>query len=150
MSVMPQRGDNRMAAKGRTRAAVLAGPAANKDGTQAIRRATAILKAIARATPHGASLAEISKSEGLPRSTAHRMLKCLMDEGLVDHPDGSLRYQMGALVYELGLAAPRTALEVARWRDAVDAVARRTGVTSYLMRRTGMEAVCLVKAEGHS
>lgn len=129
------------------KAAVKAHP---PDGTQAIRRAAAILKAVARATPASVSLADISRSERLARSTAHRMLKCLQDEGLIAQAKGSLGYQMGPLVYELGLAVPCSALEVARWSDAVDAVARRTGVTTYLMRRTGLEAVCLLKSEGRS
>lgn len=120
----------------------------NTDGTQAIRRAASILKTIAKANSQGISLADISRAEELPRSTAHRILKCLIDEGFVEHTGDSRRYQMGGLAYELGLAVSRGALEVARWRDVIDAVARRTGVTAYLMRRSGMEAVCLVKAEG--
>jgi DNA-binding IclR family transcriptional regulator len=122
----------------------------NTDGTQAIRRAASILKTIAKANSQGISLADISRAETLPRSTAHRILKCLVEEGFVEHTGDSRRYQMGGLAYELGLAVSTGALEVARWRDAVDAVALRTGVTAYLMRRSGVEAVCLVKAEGDS
>lgn len=125
-------------------------PTANPDGTQAIRRAASILKAIAKANSQGISLADISRSEELPRSTAHRILKCLVDEGFVEYAGDSRRYQMGGLTYELGLAVSRGVLEVARWRDVIDSVARRTGVTSYLMRRSGVEAVCLIKAEGTS
>ena len=124
--------------------------AANTDGTQAIRRAASILKAIAKANAQGISLADISRAENLPRSTAHRILKCLVEEGFVEHAANSRRYQMGGLTYELGLAVSRGVLEIARWRDVIDSVARRTGVTSYLMRRSGVEAVCLVKAEGTS
>ena len=120
------------------------------DGTQAIRRAASILKAIAKANSQGVSLADISRAEDLPRSTAHRILKCLVDEGFLEYTSESRRYQMGGLTYELGLAVSSGVLEVARWRDVIDAVARRTGVTSYLMRRSGVEAVCLVKAEGNS
>jgi DNA-binding IclR family transcriptional regulator len=123
---------------------------ANPDGTQAIRRAASILKAIAKANSQGISLADISRTEELPRSTAHRILKCLVDEGFVEYAGDSRRYQMGGLTYELGLAVSKGVLEVARWRDVIDAVARRTGVTSYLMRRSGVEAVCLIKAEGTS
>lgn len=131
-------------------AASTAEPAPGADGTQAIRRAAAILKAIAGATPRGLTLAEISRSQVLSRSTAHRILKCLLDEGFVEHMAGSRRYQMGALAYELGLAVPGSALEVGRWRAAVEAVALRTGVTTYLMRRNGLEAVCLLKVEGRA
>jgi DNA-binding IclR family transcriptional regulator len=120
------------------------------DGTQAIRRAAAILKTIAKANSSGLSLADVSESETLPRSTAHRILKCLVDEGFVEHNTESRRYQIGGLSYELGLAVSSGALEVATWRDAVDSVARRTGVTAYLMRRSGLEAACLLKAEGMS
>lgn len=123
---------------------------APSDGTQAIRRAASILKAIAKVNAQGVSLADIARAEGLPRSTAHRILKCLVDEGFLEYGSESRRYQMGGLTYELGLAVSSGVLEVARWRDVIDAVARRTGVTSYLMRRSGVEAVCLVKAEGNS
>ena len=120
------------------------------DGTQAIRRAASILKAVAKANAMGVPLAEIARAEDLPRSTAHRILKCLVDEGFLEYGSATRRYQMGGLTYELGLAVSSGVLEVARWRDVIDAVARRTGVTSYLMRRSGVEAVCLVKAEGTS
>lgn len=122
----------------------------NTDGTQAIRRAGAILKAIAKKGAAGAAVAEIAREEGLPRSTVHRILKCLVDEGFVEPPDASKRYQMGHLIHELGLTPASSSVEVARWRPVVEAVARRTSVTTYLMRRSGIEAVCLVKADGHS
>jgi DNA-binding IclR family transcriptional regulator len=124
--------------------------AASADGTQTIRRAASILKAIAAATPQGGSLAEVSRSQNLARSTAHRILKCLVEEGLLEQPSGSTRYHVGPLVQELALASPGSASEVARWRPAIDNIARRTGVTTYLMRRSGLEAVCLHKADGSS
>lgn len=120
------------------------------DGTQAIRRAASILKAVAAAGSEGASLAEIARGEDLARSTAHRILKCLVDEALLEQPEGAARYLVGPLVQELALSAPGSAVEVARWRPAVDNIARRTGVTTYLMRRSGVEAVCLHKADGHT
>ena len=119
------------------------------DGTQAIRRAGAMLKAIAKSGAAGASLAEIARSEDLPRSTVHRILKCLVEEGFVEQPGTDKRYQMGRLIHEYGLTSVSSSVEIARWRHVVEAVARRTGVTSYLMRRSGMEAVCLVKVDGH-
>ena len=105
---------------------------------------------LTKANAQGISLADISRAESLPRSTAHRILKCLVEEGFVEHPANSRHFQMGGLAYELGLAVSRGVLDVARRRDVIDSVARRTGVTSYLMRRSGVEAVCLVKAEGTS
>lgn len=123
---------------------------APSDGTQVLRRAASILKTIAAATPLGLTLAEVSRAQALPKSTVHRILRCLIDEGLVERQDTSLRYHIGQLAYELGLSVTRSTLDLARWRRAVDAVAERTGVTTYLMRRSGLEAVCLMKAEGRA
>lgn len=120
------------------------------DGTQAIRRAAAILRVLAAAGPQGAAPSAIARSGGLARSTAHRMLRCLVEERLVEHADLGARYRLGPLVHELGLVPSSGAIEVARWRPAVEAVARRTGATAYLMRRSGLEAVCVVKADGDS
>lgn len=118
------------------------------DGTQALRRAAGLLRAIAQAGAGGASLAGIAQRVGLPRSTAHRILKCLQDEGLVDRAPDGRHYCMGPLIHELSLTPISSATDALRWRPVVEAVAQRTGVTAYLMRRSGVEAVCLLKVDG--
>ncbi len=122
----------------------------NTDGTQAIRRAAAILRRLGQGGAQGASLADITQAVLLPRSTTHRILKCLVDEGLVRHDTERRRYLVGQLTHELGLTVTGSALEVARWRVAVDRIAQRTGVTAYLLSRSGIEAVCVLKTEGNS
>lgn len=122
----------------------------NVDGTQAIRRATSILKRIAQGSAQGVGLAEIVEAARLPRSTTHRILKCLVEEGLVDHNVGLRRYLIGNLTHELGLLESSGSLEIAKLRESVESVARRTGVTAYLMKRSGVVAVCVQKAEGNS
>lgn len=119
-------------------------------GTQAIRRAAAVLRALAKAGPEGASLAEVARASALPRSTAHRILRCLVDERLAGEPGADRRYRMGELVHELSLAPSASALEVAHWRPVVATIAQRTGATAYLMRRSGVEAVCLLKADSQA
>lgn len=120
------------------------------DGTQAIHRAASILRAIAQAGAEGDTLAGITQRLGLPRSTVHRILGCLLDEGLVERGPHARLYRMGPLVHELGLTPASGAEDVRRWRHVVEAVAQRTGVTSYLMRRSGSEAVCLLKVDGRA
>ncbi len=116
-------------------------------GTQAIRRAAAVLRALGKAGPEGATLADVVRDSGLARSTAHRILRCLAEERLACEPGPDKRYRMGELVHELSLAPSASMLEVAHWRPVVAAIARRTGATAYLMRRSGVEAVCLAKAD---
>lgn len=117
------------------------------EGTQAIRRAAAILRQIGHGAPQGADLAAISEALALSRSTAHRILQCLVDEELITYDRRQRRYFVGPLLHELGLAVTDEALDLARWRPVVDRVAQRTGATTYLMGRSGIEAVCLLKAE---
>lgn len=121
----------------------------NIDGTQAIRRAAAMLRRIGQGA-QGVGMADVVEALKLPRSTTHRILKCLVEEGLVEHDTENRRYRIGRLTYELGLTVTKDALEIAQWRSAVDRVAQRTGATAYLMRRSGPEAVCVLKTDGTS
>jgi DNA-binding IclR family transcriptional regulator len=120
------------------------------DGTQAIRRAAAVLRRIASAGVEGTALAEIARALGLPRSTVHRIVKCLQEEGFVEPGEGGRRWQIGEMIQELALAPGSRSKDIARWRSLLDSVARRTGVTTYLMGRSGVESVCLAKVDGHS
>lgn len=120
------------------------------DGAQAIRRAAAILKHIAANPRPGATLRDISEAMELSRSTAHRILKCLVQENLVSQSDDGRRYSMGDLTLELGLAAKPLQKAILQWRRTVEEVSRQTGATTYLMGRSGDESVCLDTAAGSS
>ena len=117
---------------------------------QSIRRAAVILRRIGQGDSSGVSLSEITETVRLPRSTTHRILKCLAEEGFVRHDQERRRYTIGRLTYELSLAVTSDTLGSGRWRTAVDRVAQRTGVTCYLLGRSGVEAVCLLKTDGNS
>lgn len=120
-----------------------------QEGTQAIQRAAAILRRIARVSDGSPpTLAEIARSLDLSRSTAHRILKCLTEVGLADYDSQSRRYGIGLLCYELGLNVSDRVLDMVPLQAAVDRIAARTGLTSYLMRRSGFDAVCIHRAEG--
>lgn len=123
----------------------------NQDGTQAIRRAASILKQIAHVSGDAPrNLRSISEAVGLPRSTTHRILKSLADTGLAAYDPSLRRYEVGMLSYELGLAVSDRVLELSPWTACVDRVAERSNVTTYLMRRSGFEAVCVHKAESRA
>ena len=103
---------------------------------------------IGQGGPQGTSLAALADALQMSRSTTHRILKCLVEEGLVRHDQDRRCYVIGQLTYELALTVTSDTLGVARWRPAVDRVAQRTGATCCLMARSGIEATCLLKAEG--
>lgn len=123
----------------------------NQDGTQAIRRAAAILRQISHVSGDAPrNLRGISEAVGLPRSTTHRILKSLTDTGLAAYDTATRRYEIGILGYELGLTVSNRVLALTPWTACVDRVAERSNVTTYLMRRSGFEAVCMHKAEGRA
>lgn len=123
----------------------------SQDGTQAIRRAAAILRHIAHVSDgRSPTLQSVVDELGLSRSTAHRILKCLTETGLASYDPDARSYEIGILGYELGLCVTDRVLNLTPWCAAVDRIAHRTRVTTYLMRRSGMEAVCVHKAEGRT
>lgn len=128
----------------------IAGSKGRADGTQAIRRAAAILRKIGQSVPQGGDLSSISTDLQLSRSTTHRILQGLVDEELITYNKKARRYFIGRLTYELGLAATDEALDIGRWLPFVENVTRRTGATAYLMGRSGIEATCLLKAESNA
>ena len=97
----------------------------------------------------GAS-ATFADETGLDHATAHRMLACLVDERLATRVRGSLRYSLGSLAYELGLAAaPHFAIE----RLAGPGLAKLASTTRamvFMNIRSGFDSVCIARHEGRS
>jgi DNA-binding IclR family transcriptional regulator len=124
-------------------------PAAESaSGTQAIRRAVSLLRLIASNNREGMRLVDLYTAASLERPTAYRLLQGLISENMVRQDDKSRRYFLGRLMYEMGgSAAPQTAL-----RDIchpyLQSIAERTGDTVFLTVRSGMDGVCLDRAEG--
>lgn len=82
-------------------------PPERRAGVQSIARAAAVLRALA-AAPEGLSLTELAAAVELPKSTAHRIVAALAEEGLVSHGRGDA-IRLGAAAAQLG-AASREAL----------------------------------------
>lgn len=84
-----------------------AGSDESRHGVQAIARAAAVLRALERA-PQGLGISQIARATELPKSTAHRIVAALSEEGLVAQAgDGRLR--LGSGIARLA-AAEREAL----------------------------------------
>ncbi|MBC9179127.1 IclR family transcriptional regulator [Pseudoroseomonas ludipueritiae] len=118
------------------------------EGVQAVRRATQILSAIARRSPSGLGLAELSRRTGLTHPTVRRILCCLIEEGFVVQDGPSRRYHLGPLIFEFGLCTPHQGALVRQARPAIERLAAATGDTVYLTARSGTDAVCLSRIEG--
>jgi len=83
------------------------GGRSRRQGIQAIARAGSVLRAL-EATPRGLGLGEIAAAVELPKSTVHRLVAALAEEGLVDQEAGG-RARLGVGLARLA-AAGREAL----------------------------------------
>lgn len=120
----------------------------SRSGTQSLERAVNVLRAIASRGRNGMRLKEVAQTSGLTVSTCHRMLQYLHKEGLLEKNERANKYQLGPLLYELGLLArPRYSLsEICD--QAMQNIAEKTQDTVYLSERSGLEAVCTMRKLG--
>lgn len=122
--------------------------AGDAAGVQSIRRAAAVLRALAQRAQSGARMVDITRETRLNHATAHRILQGLIVEGLASQNPATRRYHLGATIFELGLLAePRLALsEMAG--QAVEFLAERTGDTVFAAVRAGSDALCIKRQAG--
>jgi len=116
-------------------------------GAQSLGRAILLLRLVARSGAPGATMAELATSAELPRPTAHRMLKMLVAEGMLEQEQRTRRYRMGPLAFELGLLAPSPTPLISACRGTLKKIAAETEDTVYLTMRSGIDGVCIDRIE---
>lgn len=130
------------------RASESAATEAVRQGTQTVQRAIMILRLMTRRGAPGWRLSEITKASNLPHPTTSRLLKCLVEEGLVVRDAATKRYRLGPLNFELGLASGVKLEFRDQLRPALESISLETGDAVYLHQLSGVEAVCIDRVEG--
>jgi DNA-binding IclR family transcriptional regulator len=110
-------------------------------GAQSIRRAIEILRMLAAGQEQGVRLADVVQGTGLNRPTAHRILKVLAEEGLVEQDPHSRRYLVGREVSLLGLARTVRTPVRAVAEPYLAHLADRIGDTVFLTVRSGADSI---------
>ena len=77
----------------------------DRKGTQSIERATTLLREIASRPKAGWQLADLAARSNLGRSTAHRMLACLVRQRMVTQRSSDRHYLARADVVRVGIGA---------------------------------------------
>jgi DNA-binding IclR family transcriptional regulator len=121
---------------------------ATVDPLRSVRRTTLLLRLLSTHTATGWRLTDLAQETALHHSTVHRLVNCLMEERLAVRIPGSLRYSLGPMAYELGLAAaPHFELQEIT-RSRLTALAARTRDIVFLSVMSGNDSVCIGRWDG--
>lgn len=121
-------------------------PLPARAGTQSIERAVYLLRELALRGARGWGLRDLAAHCGLEVATVHRILKCLVAEGLVQQRASDQRYLLGLLNFELGLSVHNRSGFVEVARQTVRRVARQFPKTvSAILVRSGDDCVCVAR-----
>ena len=101
------------------------------QGAQAALRAVRLLKLFTSERPE-MSLSEISESARLNKTTAHRLLRALQSESLIDKNPATNAYRLGAGLMALGVQALASSDLRRRARPLLKSLARESGETATL------------------
>lgn len=118
------------------------------SGTQSIERAASILREIASYNDQGLRLSDLSLLLKLERPTIHRILSCLVREGLVMQDPGTRHYLLGHGLFELGLTAATQFKLQTLCRPSMARIAHATGEMAFLTIRSGRDAISIERIEG--
>jgi DNA-binding IclR family transcriptional regulator len=118
------------------------------SGVQSASKVLALLKLVGSHQPEGVRLKDLIAESGQDRSTAHRLLACLVDSGFVERTPAGKRYRLGLEAAQLGLACDGLSLMVDRFRPLMRMLAQETGDTVFLIVRSADHALCLHREEG--
>lgn len=116
-------------------------------GAQSFNRTMNVLRLVAAHNDQGIRLIEIVRQSGITRTTAHRMLQALEQEGLVSQ-NASGSYYIGPEAYLLGLVAAERYSIGDEMHACLNRLVRLSGDTALFAIRRGDHAVFLGREEG--
>lgn len=119
-----------------------------RDGAQSIRRAMTVLRILATARSAGLGVSEIARQAGLTLPTAHRLLRVLVGEGIVEQNGRTRRYALGGEIPLMALARPAASPVLPLALPDLAAAVDIFGDTGFLTLRSGLDTVCLARRVG--
>jgi DNA-binding IclR family transcriptional regulator len=117
-------------------------------GVGAVSRMFALLRCLGDGADEGERVTRLAQQVGLSQPTTHRLLRNLMDEGMVEQDQRSKRYRLSIEFFALAAKAGRAG----NLRDVVRPSMLRLGASLgdslFLLARSGFDAICLDRSEG--
>lgn len=112
-----------------------------------LEKAFSILDVFSHTRP-SLRLADISEATGIDRSTAHRMLRSMVDQGYLMHRRDSRRYELGPSLLRLALIREAVVSTRAHYEDLVRDLTAQTQESSHVSLRAGMKLATIAAAQG--
>lgn len=117
-------------------------------GTQSASKALRLLKIIGAHHADGIRLKDLIELSQIDKSTAHRLLFCLLEEGMAERIGNSKIYRLGVETLQWGFSPSGMDALSERFRPVLMRLARITDDAVFLMVRSGDYVVCLSRVEG--
>jgi DNA-binding IclR family transcriptional regulator len=114
---------------------------AERDGIQSIKRASALLDAVAAAGPTGIGLGELSEKVGLHTSTTFHLVKTLESVGFLMRQDEGKRYRIGNRLFVLAAGALDETALLALGMPILERLSAETGEAAHLAVRSNADII---------
>jgi DNA-binding IclR family transcriptional regulator len=120
----------------------------NEVGVGAVSRLFAVLRSLGDTVEGGERVTQLAQRIGLSQPTTHRLLRSLMDEGMVEQDVRSKRYRLSLDFFALAARAGNTANLRELVRPSLLRLSASLGDSLFLLARSGFDAICLDRSEG--
>ncbi len=121
---------------------------AKETGVGAVSRLFAVLRCLGECPEGGERVTQLAQQVGLSQPTTHRLLRSLMDEGMVEQDARSKRYRLSLEFFALAARAGQTGNLRDVVRPSLLRLSASLGDSLFLLARSGFDAVCLDRSEG--
>ncbi|MCD5996576.1 IclR family transcriptional regulator [Pseudomonas sp. CDFA 602] len=117
-------------------------------GVGAVSRLFAVLRCLGDCPEGGERVTQLAQQVGLSQPTTHRLLRSLMDEGMVEQDLLSKRYRLSIEFFALAAKAGNTGNLREVVRPSLLRLSASLGDSLFLLARSGFDAICLDRSEG--
>jgi IclR family transcriptional regulator, KDG regulon repressor len=94
------------------------------------------------------SVTDVSKMLGIPKSSASRLLKAMLQQGLLARHENSPRYKVGNLLFEVSQLYRLNSSLIELTDDVLKAICRETGHTGYVSILDGADVLVIRMHQG--
>ncbi|QDQ01685.1 IclR family transcriptional regulator [Lysinibacillus fusiformis] len=115
---------------------------------QLLERAMTIAKALAsETTENSLSISELATKVDLPLSTLHRILKAMIQQGMIEQDEQTKQYRLGTIWMEFGLQVYDSMDYISKIRPELERLAREVEESVYLSKPAGTDTIIIERID---